>query len=337
MLRASEDGLSLRAIRTRRQTRARGRATAAMTLGARVVAAVVRPPLARRRAGVATRSTRTRTRTTRKVAKRRLERDADADARRVAREANGRDADGETNADADADADADASIVVIENLDAATQEELETLYVACKERYFTGAPAVSDEYFDALEAKLSYAGSGVVKKYPRCSVRGKAVYSDCVVDEAQMRALQTSYLAILALGTLFALVDFGDDLRAVFSVVLGDHGPNVPQFRVPIVGLVGLGLISRGLEKLNAASTGETLAMTGECPACHEDVYAFLPVRRGQARERTECHVCGRKIVFETQFERRETSPWRVTGKGRIYLVSEIADFSVDKSADDDA
>jgi hypothetical protein len=47
--------------------------------------------------------------------------------------------------------------------------------------------------------------------------------------------------------------------------------------------------------------------------------------------------VCGRKIVFETQFERRETSPWRVTGKGRIYLVSEIADFSVDKSADDDA
>ena len=324
----------MRAIRTRRHARARGRATSAMTLGARATTTTTttRP---RRRAGVATRTTRTRTRTTRKGAKRRLERDADADARCVAREANGRDADGEANADAEAEA--SSSIAVIENLDAATQEELETLYVACKEKYFTGAPAVSDEYFDALEAKLSYAGSGVVKKYPRCSVRGKAVYSDCVVDEAQMRALQTSYLAILALGTLFALVDFGDDLRAVFSVVLGDHGPNVPQFRVPIVGLVGLGLISRGLEKLNAASTGETLAMTGECPACHEDVYAFLPVRRGQARERTECHVCGRKIVFETQFERRETSPWRVTGKGRIYLVSEIADFSVDKSADDDA
>ena len=130
--------------------------------------------------------------------------DGSLDARCVAREANGRDADGEANADAEAEA--SSSIAVIENLVAATQEELETLYVACKEKYFTGAPAVSDEYFDALEAKLSYAGSGVVKKYPRCSVRGKAVYSDCVVDEAQMRALQTSYLAILALGTLFALV-----------------------------------------------------------------------------------------------------------------------------------
>ena len=39
--------------------------------------------------------------------------------------------------------------------------------------------------------------------------------------------------------------------------------------------------------------------MTGECPACHEAVYAFLPTVRGQAKERAECHVCGRKIVFE--------------------------------------
>lgn len=39
---------------------------------------------------------------------------------------------------------------------------------------------------------------------------------------------------------------------------------------------MGLGLILCGLEKLNAASTGETFAMTGECLVCYEDVYVFL-------------------------------------------------------------
>lgn len=58
------------------------------------------------------------------------------------------------------------------------------LYVACKEKYFTGASAVSDEYFDVLEVKLLYVGSGVVKKYLWCLVCGKVVYLDCVVDEA---------------------------------------------------------------------------------------------------------------------------------------------------------
>lgn len=85
------------------------------------------------------------------------------------------------------------------SLDALTLEEMEGLYVEARDAYYDGAPMVSDEYFDALEAKLCYAGSAAARKYPRCSVRGKATYSDCVVDEGQMWALWTSYLGVFAI------------------------------------------------------------------------------------------------------------------------------------------
>lgn len=97
--------------------------------------------------------------------------------------------------------------------------------------------------------------------------------------------------------------------------------------RAPVLGAAGCALARRGWDKLAQTMEGSTLAMTGECPACHEAVYAFLPTVRGQAKERAECHVCGRKIVFETQFERRPSSPWKVTGKGRVFLVAEASDF----------
>jgi len=211
------------------------------------------------------------------------------------------------------------------DLDRATQAEMEALYPRAKEAYYDGAPLVDDVYFDALEAKLMFLNSDAVKKYPRCSVRGKAVYSDCVTDEAQMRALQTSYAVILAVGAAFIFFDFGDDVRALLSLIFSL--PDGPRLRIPIMGLIGIGLASRGVEKLRSVKSGETLAMTGECPACHEQVYSFLSVRGAQGKSRTECHCCARKIVFETQFEKRESSPWKVVGKGRIYLVSERSDY----------
>ena len=218
-----------------------------------------------------------------------------------------------------------SSAMIPADLDRATQADMEALYPRAKEAYYDGEPLVDDEYFDALEAKLMFLNSDVVKKYPRCSVRGKAVYSDCVTDEAQMRALGTSYAAILAVGAAFMYIDFGDDVRALMSLVFAL--PDGPRLRIPIMGLIGIGLASRGVEKLRSVRSGETLAMTGECPACHEQVYSFLAVRGAQGKSRSECHCCGRKIVFETQFEKRETSPWKVVGKGRIYLVSERSDY----------
>ena len=201
------------------------------------------------------------------------------------------------------------------SLDTLTLEEMEALYVEARDAYYDGAPMVSDEYFDALEAKLCYAGSAAARKYPRCSVRGKATYSDCVVDEGQMWALWTSYLGVFAIGVSLAVFDFGGALDP-------SEGP-----RAPVLGVAGCALARRGWDKLAQTMEGSTLAMTGECPACHEAVYAFLPTVRGQAKERAECHVCGRKIVFETQFERRPSSPWKVTGKGRVFLVAEASDF----------
>jgi len=37
--------------------------------------------------------------------------------------------------------------------------------------------------------------------------------------------------------------------------------------------------------------------------------------------------VCERKIVLDVEFERTESSLWRVTGQGKIFLVSEASDF----------
>ena len=206
-----------------------------------------------------------------------------------------------------------------------TRREMEEMYAEAKAAYYAGAPVVSDDAFDELEGKLYFMNSQAVKKYPRCSVREKAVYSDCVTDEAQMRALETSYVTILVVGAAFLCIDFGDDARALLSLVFSI--PDAPKLRIPILGALGIGLAMRGVEKLRSAKNGETLAMTGECPACREQVYAFLPARRMQAKERAECHCCGRKIVFDAQFERRESSPWKVVGKGRIYLVSERSDY----------
>lgn len=212
----------------------------------------------------------------------------------------------------------------VENLDSATLAELEALYADAKDAYFAGNPCVSDAYFDALELKLSYAQSSVVRKYPRCSVRGKAIYSDCVTDESQMRVLTASYLVILGLGILFVLIDLGHDLKAM----IGSAEMAQAQFRPPVLALVGLGLSQRGAEKLREAREGGTLAMTGECPNCNEQVFAFMDTKRGQSKERCECHVCGRKIVFEATFERVQSSEWKVAGKGRVYLVANREDFS---------
>jgi hypothetical protein len=95
-----------------------------------------------------------------------------------------------------------------------------------------------------------------------------------------------------------------------------------------VLALVGLGLSQRGVEKLLETRKGGTLAMTGECPNCNEQVFAFMDTKRGQSKERCECHVCGRKIVFEATFERVESSKWKVAGKGRVYLVANREDFS---------
>jgi hypothetical protein len=170
------------------------------------------------------------------------------------------------------------------SLDALTLEEMEGLYVEARDAYFDGAPMVSDVFFVALEALLCFAGSAAARLFPRCSVRGEATYSDCVVDEGPMWALWTSYLGVFAIGVSLAVFDFGGALDPSEGA------------RAPVLGAAGCALARRGWDKLAPTMEGSTLAMTGECPACPEAVYAFLPPVRGPAKERAECPVCGRTL-----------------------------------------
>ena len=137
-----------------------------------------------------------------------------------------------------------------------------------------------------------------------------------------MRALLASYAALGALGMGMVAWDLGEDARALTG--------ETSAARAPIAAIGGAVLARRAWDKVRALGRGETLAVTGECPKCQESVYAFVPTRgqkRGRAREKGECHVCGRKIVLDVEFERTESSLWKVTGQGKIFLVSETSDF----------
>uniref|UniRef100_A0A7S0S9Z5 Uncharacterized protein n=1 Tax=Mantoniella antarctica TaxID=81844 RepID=A0A7S0S9Z5_9CHLO len=69
------------------------------------------------------------------------------------------------------------------------------------------------------------------------------------------------------------------------------------------------------------------MALTGDCPACTSSVYAFVPATKPEVRHGSECHVCGRGLVFQADVARNDQSPWRRVATGRIYLVSRTDDY----------
>lgn len=97
--------------------------------------------------------------------------------------------------------------------------------------------------------------------------------------------------------------------------------------RPPILGLFGIFLVQRGWSKFSDLRAGSIMALTGDCPNCAEPVYTFLPSNKPEARQKSECHVCNRGIVFQANIARNDQSPWGRVATGRIYLVSRTDDY----------
>jgi len=114
-------------------------------------------------------------------------------------------------------------------------------------------------------------------------------------------------------------------------------------------GLVGLALCAvsaRALAALNGNSlvalTGEwttvvllagcvltpgpRLLCAGECPACGEDVYAFVQAASRGAHA-ADCHVCKRPLRFDVRLTGAHAPPWQRRAAGRIVLVAHRDDF----------
>jgi hypothetical protein len=94
-----------------------------------------------------------------------------------------------------------------------------------------------------------------------------------------------------------------------------------------VLGLLGIFLVQSGWNKLGSLRAGNTMALTGDCPACTSSVYAFVPATKPEVRHGSECHVCGRGLVFQADVARNDQSPWRRVATGRIYLVSRTDDY----------
>ena len=80
---------------------------------------------------------------------------------------------------------------------------------------------------------------------------------------------------------------------------------------------------------------GETIALKGDCPACGDEVYAFIQLAElsGAADEEVQqpciCHVCSRPLVFHARIcaAGPAGSGMRRVASGRVYLISTPSDF----------
>ena len=226
------------------------------------------------------------------------------------------------------------------------------------------------------QERLRAAGSDIARKWPRCSLRSKKKYSDASVrsyspmlqlplasrplysapnpalrparqaDTAQMVTLTGIWAALLTCGSCALLLAAaaalhldagGDGGDALLPALRGGAGAGGAA--------AGVALIAVAARSLAALRGGSVVAVKGDCPACGEEVYAFVaagapaggahpagrahPSMRGAhtARHVAECHVCSRPIAFDVRVRAAAAAPWRRRAHGRVYLLSRASDF----------
>jgi hypothetical protein len=145
-----------------------------------------------------------------------------------------------------------------------------------------------------------------------------------------MAALTAIWMALLCGGALAVAASavaagtqlLGADAGAL-SALRGGGGASAA--------LAGAALAAVALRSLTALRSGTLVAVKGDCPACGEEVYAFVSAQGRAAAQRArhvaDCHVCARPIAFDVRVRSAAAAPWRRRAHGRIYLVSRESDF----------
>ena len=171
-----------------------------------------------------------------------------------------------------------------------------------------------------------------------------------------MVTLTGIWAALLAVGSCAVL------LVAAAALHLDSGGDGGDVLLPALRGGAGAGVAAAGLALVAVASRslaglrgGSLVAVKGDCPACGEEVYAFVAAAppaggahpalaaRGwsgahaSARHVTECHVCSRPIAFDVRVRAAAAAPWRRRAHGRVYLLSRASDFFPSAAAGGDA
>ena len=177
---------------------------------------------------------------------------------------------------------------------------------------------MDDAHFDAIERRLRVLDSAAVVRGPRCSLRGMRVYSDAVPDSEQM-----ANLAIL-----WSAIGGGAALAAIGGIVSLSRIPDDGLAAVPgaaFAALIAATMGTTAVSSLQRIGEGRVAALRGSCPACGEELYAFVDPPRprpemcdkqSEVDHPSECHVCGASVVFMA----RRLDAASPSLHGRIYL-----------------
>lgn len=160
--------------------------------------------------------------------------------------------------------------------------------------YQAGKPFLSDKEYDELKQRLKEKNSEVAIEGPRCSLRTRKAYSDCMVDYVRMTLLNLP-AALLALGFVFLI----DDLTG-FEITYLLELPEPWSFFftwfvvLPIVFTITQTFTNLGLK--------DFLILKGPCPNCgHSNLSFFgtiLTVSTGQSVNELKCEECGSTLSY---------------------------------------
>lgn len=216
-------------------------------------------------------------------------------------------------------------------IDALDVVSLERLYIRAKELYYDGQPIMADNVFDELELRLRQAGSEVVRKYPRCSLRrSRTMYADADEDLTQEATLGVLWRVLAVGGLVATTLPVLGAVQAYLTSEPATVGAPAGTLMAAgsLLGLVaGWPLVSTCLEGAGKLRRMHTHALRGHCPHCAAEVYQFVssegvPPRDADGktflREESECHVCGTPIEFRAFVADRDNHLVRVVGEGPL-------------------
>ncbi|GAQ78849.1 hypothetical protein KFL_000200010 [Klebsormidium nitens] len=245
---------------------------------------------------------------------------------------------GNLNEGGEGDVSEPLSCLFIGPIEEADRVHLEALYMQARDSYYSGRPLILDEMFDKVETRLRNLRSKMVLKYPRCSLKKFAAYSDAEEDTSQMSTLMAVWGALGLAGAFAAVVPPLCTATSVCDRLVNEalepwwaaQSSPLANFLLALGLLGGVPLASAAVQQVKSLLRGEVVALKGCCPNCGEEVYAFLDAKEHKPRHKSECHVCEHPLVFHATVEtsKKDGKQWAY---GRVYLVTRSKDLEPQK------
>ena len=184
---------------------------------------------------------------------------------------------------------------------------LEQLHEDAREAFQEGQPTLSDPDFDVLEARLAALGSSKARKWPRCSLRNRRVFSDALSDTPLLSALGGVHASLFTCGLLSAASQCHllHPLPFLLSGIRSLPSSSASSSSSALVLLLGGSVASVALRSLTNLLGGSLVAVRGDCPNCGTELSEFVrndyPPSSHHTKRDVHCHTCGRHLQLSIQ------------------------------------